>query len=150
MEVNLYIEQTIKGAVRKDGQYGYIFEFPVKGEIKTKIAYGSAMDATAHQIELIALIDALKRLTKPCTVTICSSHGFYKNVLVRDLISKWQQDSWKNSKGHPVGNKKEWEELLPELVRHTVITGPIGEHQYLKYMLSEMKNLEDKKCKIEK
>ncbi len=142
IEANLYIEQTKKGPGRYDGAYGYVLEFFVKGEPKTREEYVSSKNVTAHQMELIAITEALKRLTKSCKITIYSGHGFYKNALSRNLIKKWQEDNWKNAKGGEVANKSEWEELIREMAKHEVIPGESGHHAYSDYMITQMKKME--------
>ncbi len=142
-QVNLYVEQTNKAINPQDGVYGYVLEFlrEEKDSIK-KEDYKMIKDSTAHQTELIAIAEALSRLTEQCHVTIFSAHGFYKAALIRKWIIKWQQSGWKNAKGEPVANQKEWEKLIVELARHSVITGSIGEHPYSKHMLEKMRKME--------
>ena len=97
------------------GGWGAVLEFNGKArELK-----GGERLTTNNRMELRAAIEALKALTKPCTVELWSD-----SVYVRDGITKWihgwKMNGWKTADKKPVKNVDLWQELDAAMARHKV------------------------------
>ena len=74
---------------------------------------------TNNRMELLAAIEALNALKKPCRVAL-----YTDSVYVRDGITKWihgwQRNGWRTADKKPVKNADLWQELLDAEARHEV------------------------------
>lgn len=72
--------------------------------------YGGAAQTTNNQMELTAVIEALKAIKRPCPIVI-----HLDSVYVRDGITKWihgwKAKNWRTADGKPVKNQALWQEL---------------------------------------
>lgn len=93
---------------------------------------GGAEDTTNQRMELLAVIEGLRALKKPCQVSIFSDSAYFINAIEKKWYVGWRRNGWKNSKGEPVKNRDLWEALLTELERHQVnlmkVKGHSGHH----------------------
>ncbi|MHB9880043.1 ribonuclease HI [Pacificimonas sp. ICDLI1SI03] len=81
--------------------------------------YGYEAETTNNRMELMAAIEALKALKRPCTVRLTTD-----SVYVRDGITKWvagwQRNGWKTAAKKPVKNADLWQALIAAADRHDV------------------------------
>jgi ribonuclease HI len=80
---------------------------------------GGAPDTTNNRMEMTAVIEALKLLTRPCRIVITTDSQYVVKGMT-EWISGWQKKGWKNSKKEPVLNRDLWEALLEQTKQHTV------------------------------
>lgn len=66
---------------------------------------------TNNRMEMMAVIEALKALKKPCKVSIVSDSSYVVKGMT-EWISGWQKKNWMNSQKKPVLNRDLWEMLL--------------------------------------
>jgi len=80
---------------------------------------GAEAHTTNNRMELMAAIQALAALTKPCHVTLTTD-----SVYVRDGITKWvhgwQRKGWRTADNKPVKNVELWQALLAETKPHRI------------------------------
>ena len=76
---------------------------------KTQIK-GSKKNTTNNQMELIAPIEALKKIPKSSKVQIFTDSKYVKSGIT-EWIHNWKKNGWKNANKKPVKNKDLWEEL---------------------------------------
>ncbi|MGL4542434.1 MAG: ribonuclease HI [Polymorphobacter sp.] len=80
---------------------------------------GSEAHTTNNRMELMAAIQALAALTKPCHVTLTTD-----SVYVRDGITKWVhgwlRKGWRTADNKPVKNVELWQALLAEAKPHRI------------------------------
>ena len=76
---------------------------------KTKIK-GSKKNTTNNQMELLAPIEALKKIPKGSKVQIFTDSKYVKSGIT-EWIHNWKKNGWKTADKHPVKNKELWEEL---------------------------------------
>ena len=80
---------------------------------------GSEAHTTNNRMELMAAIQALAALTKPCHVTLTTD-----SVYVRDGITKWVHGwlrrGWRTADNKPVKNVELWQALLAETRPHRI------------------------------
>lgn len=65
---------------------------------------------TNNEMELTAVIEALKQLKKPCNITICSDSLYVVNGL-NSWLYNWQKNGWKTKEG-TVKNLELWKQLF--------------------------------------
>ena len=80
------------------------------GESKKEI-FGASKNTTNNQMELMAAIEGLKALTKPCVVELYSDSAYLVNAYEKGWVSSWKKNGWKNASKEPVKNKELWEEM---------------------------------------
>ncbi|MBE5877082.1 MAG: hypothetical protein E7290_09395 [Lachnospiraceae bacterium] len=142
-DVNIYIETDTAEARRQYRGYGVIVEFLLKnGEPVTRDAYGLA-DATGNQIMLMALIDALKILTKPCNVIIYMDNRYVSENIRLGHIYEWFANGWKTLRNEPIANAEEWRELMGLIEGHELAFAPTKEHSYKECLQYAIRKLKD-------
>ncbi len=81
----------------------------IDDEKKTQIK-GSKKNTTNNQMELLAPIEALKKIPKGSEVQIFTDSKYVKSGIT-EWIHNWKKNGWKTTAKHPVKNKELWEEL---------------------------------------
>ena len=76
---------------------------------KTQIK-GSKKNTTNNQMELLAPIEALKKIPKGSEVQIFTDSKYVK-LGITEWIHNWKKNGWKTADKQPVKNKELWEEL---------------------------------------
>jgi len=76
---------------------------------KTQIK-GSNKNTTNNQMELLAPIEALKKIPKGSEVEIFTDSKYVKSGIT-EWIHNWKKNGWKTADKQPVKNKELWEEL---------------------------------------
>ncbi len=76
---------------------------------KTEIK-GSKKNTTNNQMELLAPIEALKKIPKDSKVQIFTDSKYLKSGIT-EWIHNWKKNGWKTANKQPVKNKELWEEL---------------------------------------
>ena len=77
---------------------------------KSKEISGSARDTTNNRMELLAPINALKKM-KPNEKIAIYTDSQYVKLGITEWINKWVLNNWKTSKKEDVKNKDLWIEL---------------------------------------
>ena len=89
------------------GGYGAILKF----QHRVKEISGCETDTTNNRMELMAVIQALQQLKRPCRVKIYSDSSYVvKGMTV--WLPGWIRRKWLNSKKQPVLNRDLWEHLM--------------------------------------
>ncbi len=121
-EINIYTDGSSLGNPGCGG-WGAILEY--KG--KTKEISGNQEVATNNQMELRAVIEALKMLKEPCKVNLFTDSSYVANA-----INLWL-DGWSKKSFKKVKNANMWQEYLevskPHIVRAIWIRGHSGHPQ---------------------
>lgn len=81
--------------------------------------FGGAPATTNNQMELTAVIEALRALTRPCAVTLHVDSQYVMNGITRWLAG-WKRNGWRTADKKPVKNKELWMDLDAQVSRHTV------------------------------
>ena len=81
----------------------------IDDEKKTQIK-GSKKNTTNNQMELLAPIEALKKIPKGSKVQIFTDSKYVKSGIT-EWIHNWKKNGWKTADKQPVKNKELWEEL---------------------------------------
>ena len=81
----------------------------IDGGKKTQIK-GNKKNTTNNQMELLAPIEALKKIPKGNKVEIFTDSKYVKSGIT-EWIHNWKKNGWKTADKQPVKNKELWEEL---------------------------------------
>ena len=80
---------------------------------------GGASETTNNRMEMMAVIESLSALSKPCVIDL-----YTDSVYVKDGVTKWLEGwkakGWRTAAKKPVKNQDLWERIDVEIQRHTV------------------------------
>lgn len=82
-----------------------------------KLLSGYEAATTNNRMELMAVIQGLKALTRPCQVLIVTDSKYVMDGIEKWLPG-WKRKKWRTASGTPVKNRELWEALDAELSRH--------------------------------
>ena len=80
---------------------------------------GYSAETTNNIMELTAVIEALKSLTRPCNIILTTDSNYVKNGIT-EWIHNWKKKGWKTTNKKPVKNKECWLQLDVEVQRHQI------------------------------
>ncbi len=86
---------------------------------KVKELYGGDKDTTNNRMELMAAIQALEALKKPCTVQL-NSDSTYLLKGITEWMPNWKKRGWKTANRHPVKNVDLWQRLDAAIAQHVI------------------------------
>ena len=103
--IKIYTDGSCIGNPGQGGWAAIILEEGKKTEIK-----GSKKDTTNNQMELLAPIEALKKIPKGSKVQIFTDSKYVKSGIT-EWIHNWKKNGWKTANKKEVSNKELWTEL---------------------------------------
>jgi ribonuclease HI len=80
---------------------------------------GGARDTTNNRMEMMAVIEALEALKRPCRVVV-HTDSVYVMKGITEWMSQWKARNWKTAAKKPVKNVDLWQALDQALARHQV------------------------------
>ncbi len=80
---------------------------------------GGEPHTTNNRMELMAAIEGLKALNKPCRVKLSTDSRYVMDGLTK-WIKGWQRNGWKTADRKPVKNADLWVELLDAAKPHRI------------------------------
>lgn len=114
MTVVIYTDGACKGNPGPGG-WGALLQF---GDVEKEI-YGGEAATTNNRMELMAAIEALRSLKRPCTVKLYTDSNYVKRG-VTEWLSAWKGRGWRTQAGDPVKNVDLWQALDEARKGHTV------------------------------
>ncbi|MDQ2139302.1 ribonuclease HI [Alcaligenaceae bacterium B3P038] len=84
-----------------------------------KTLHGGEPVTTNNRMELTAPIEALRALTRPCTVTIHTDSQYVMKGMTEWLVN-WKKRGWMTADKKPVKNADLWKALDEQVQRHHV------------------------------
>ena len=84
-----------------------------------KELFGGEPQTTNNRMELMAAIEGLKALTKPCSVTL-TTDSHYVRKGITEWLPGWKRKNWRTASGQPVKNQDLWQLLDEQNSRHTI------------------------------
>ncbi|MCL6263770.1 MULTISPECIES: ribonuclease HI [Craterilacuibacter] len=111
-KVEIYSDGACKGNPGPGG-WGALLRF--KG--KEKELCGGELGTTNNRMELLAVIEALKALTRPCHVVVYTDSQYVQKG-ISEWIHGWKLRGWKTAAKAPVKNADLWQALDAERNRH--------------------------------
>jgi ribonuclease HI len=97
------------------GGWGVILSY--NGNIKELC--GGDKDTTNNRMELMAAIQALEALKKPCTVRLYSDSSYVLKGIT-EWMPNWKKRGWKTASKHPVKNVDLWQRLDAAIAPHDI------------------------------
>jgi ribonuclease HI len=80
---------------------------------------GGEPETTNNRMELIAAIEALNALKRPCRVELYTDSSYVRDGITR-WIHGWRRNGWRTAGRKPVKNADLWEALDEAAARHQV------------------------------
>lgn len=124
--VIIYTDGACRGNPGKGG-WGVLLRY---GDVQKQL-YGGDANTTNNRMELMAAIQALEVLTRPCKVIL---HSDSKYVLqgITEWLPNWKRRGWKTASKQPVKNEDLWRRLDNARERHAIdwqwVKGHSGDH----------------------
>ena len=122
-EVTIYTDGACSGNPGPGGWASILMAGGVKKELS-----GGERDTTNNRMELMAVIEGLAALKRPCKVDIYSDSAYVVNAFSQNWIEKWIKNGWKNSAKAEVANSDLWKRLLELTSIHTVTFHKVKGH----------------------
>ncbi|QEP43418.1 ribonuclease HI [Ectothiorhodospiraceae bacterium BW-2] len=72
--------------------------------------YGAAAETTNNRMELLAAIQALEALNRPCAVSLTSDSRYLLQG-IQEWLPGWKRRNWRNGAKQPVKNIDLWQRL---------------------------------------
>lgn len=88
------------------------------GTVEKELSGGEA-HTTNNRMELMAAIQGLKALNKPCRVKLSTDSRYVMDGLTK-WIKGWQRNGWRTADKKPVKNSDLWIELLDAAKPHRI------------------------------
>ena len=81
--------------------------------------WGGEAVTTNNRMELTAVIEGLRALTRPCAVTLHVDSTYVMQGMT-SWLAGWKRNGWLTGAKQPVKNKELWQALDAEVGRHAV------------------------------
>lgn len=80
---------------------------------------GGESHTTNNRMELMAAIQALNALTRPCHVILTTDSNYVKDGITKWVFG-WQKNGWRTADKKPVKNADLWQALLEAVRTHQI------------------------------
>ncbi|NVJ50956.1 MAG: ribonuclease HI [Gammaproteobacteria bacterium] len=84
-----------------------------------KQLFGGERDTTNNRMELMAAIEGLKALKRPCQVELTTDSQYVRKGIT-EWMTNWKARGWKTAAKKPVKNADLWQALDNEVAKHQV------------------------------
>lgn len=84
-----------------------------------KTLKGSEKDTTNNRMELLAAINALEALSRPCDVELTTDSKYVMQGIT-EWLANWKKRNWKTAAKKPVKNVDLWQRLDAATQQHTI------------------------------
>ena len=122
-KVTLYTDGACSGNPGIGGYAGIL----MYGEHQREYS-GAEEQTTNNRMEILAVIEGLKRLKYPCEVEIYSDSAYTVNAFNEGWIYGWMKNGWKKADGKAVLNVDLWEQLYSLTKTHKVTFFKVAGH----------------------
>jgi ribonuclease HI len=112
--VEIYTDGACKGNPGPGG-WGAI----LRSNGKERELSGGESPTTNNRMELMAAIEALNALKKPCHVQLYTDSNYVRDGITR-WIHGWRRNGWKTADRKPVKNAELWQALLDACEPHRI------------------------------
>ena len=114
MKVELFTDGACKGNPGPGG-WGALLRY---GEHEREL-FGGENNTTNNRMELMAAIEGLNALKRPCEVALTTDSQYVKQG-INQWLADWKRNGWKTASRQPVKNKDLWQALDAACERHQV------------------------------
>ncbi|MDI1295983.1 MAG: ribonuclease HI [bacterium] len=112
--VDIFTDGACKGNPGPGGWGAVIRSGTTEKEIS-----GGEPQTTNNRMEMMAAVEALNALTRPCKVTLHTDSKYVMDGITKWVFG-WQKNGWKTADRKPVKNGEVWQALLAATARHQV------------------------------
>lgn len=84
-----------------------------------KELYGSEANTTNNRMELMAAIQGLEALKRPCHVALTTDSEYVRKGITQ-WMDNWKRNGWKTASKKPVKNTELWQRLDAATHKHSV------------------------------
>jgi ribonuclease HI len=99
-------------ATPSGGAYGALLLW--NGRVKE--LSGGELGASNNCMDVLAAVEALKALKRPCRVTLYNTNGYLIEAISKGWAARWREAGWMTAEGKPAAHADLWDALL-ELCR---------------------------------
>ena len=114
-KVSIYTDGACSGNPGPGGWGAILVYGPHEKEIS-----GGSERTTNNRMELTAVIEALRLLKEPCSVTLTTDSKYVADSIEKGWVRSWKSKGWRKGDGSPALNPDLWEDALKLLDNHTV------------------------------
>ena len=114
-KVTIYTDGACAGNPGPGG-YGAVL---IYGNHRKEIS-GSDPATTNNRMEIMGVLEALRRLKEPCEAAVYSDSRYVVDAIEKGWAVRWQKNNWMRTKKDPALNADLWAEMLAELQKHKV------------------------------
>lgn len=118
MQTEDYVEVWTDGACKGNpgvGGWGVLMKF---GQVE-KTLHGGEMLTTNNRMEMMAVIEALIALKRPCQVKLNVDSQYVMKGMT-EWIHGWKTKGWRTADKKPVKNADLWQRLDEQVQRHQI------------------------------
>lgn len=112
--VTIYTDGACKGNPGPGG-WGAVLQY---GD-KERELFGGEPSTTNNRMELMAVIEALNALSRPCEINLWTDSQYVKKG-IEEWIHNWKKNGWKTAAKKPVANADLWQQLDEAVKVHTI------------------------------
>jgi ribonuclease HI len=113
-DVHLYTDGACRG---NPGPGGWGVLLRAKGQERE--ICGGALSTTNNRMELMAAIEGLEALTRPCSVAVYTDSEYLRKG-IGEWLPRWKATGWRTAARKPVKNEDLWRRLEEAAARHRV------------------------------
>jgi ribonuclease HI len=113
-EVEIFTDGACKGNPGPGG-WGAILR---QGERERELSGGEAL-TTNNRMEMMAAIEGLRALKRPCRVTLYTDSAYLRDGITKWIFG-WQRNGWRTADKKPVKNAELWKTLLDVARPHAI------------------------------
>ena len=97
------------------GGWGAILRY---GNVEKELSGGAKL-TTNNQMEMTAVIEALKILKEPCNITLTTDSQYVVKGMT-EWLKDWKSRGWKTAAKKPVANQELWQQLDDLVQIHSI------------------------------
>ncbi len=112
--VEIFTDGACKGNPGPGG-WGVLLRY---GNVEKEL-FGGEPETTNNRMELMAAIEGLKALKRPCSI-ILTTDSQYVRKGITEWMTGWKRKNWKTAAGKPVKNQDLWQLLDEQSQRHDI------------------------------
>jgi ribonuclease HI len=112
--VDIYTDGACKGNPGIGG-WGVLMRF---GD-REKALFGGEPETTNNRMELMAVIEGLSALKRPCQVRVHTDSQYVQKG-ISEWLANWKRRNWRTSTGQPVKNQDLWQRLDQAAASHSI------------------------------
>jgi ribonuclease HI len=113
-QVEIYTDGACRGNPGRGG-WGAL----IRSGAREKELSGGEPLTTNNRMELLAAIEALNALKKPCRVALYTDSSYVRDGITK-WIHGWRKNGWRTSDRKPVKNAELWQQLVEAAEPHRV------------------------------